>query len=280
MDRTFVESVTDPSVLFDEFESANQSFVIGARVSGIVESAFPEGRPELIEEPTEEVSEAEPTDPDGVTGNPADTAVTADDVEEEIEQVVEHIASSNGSVNIVAYADSDVLSDRLWVQVSQFLGQRIPQPFANNGDIVINTLDNLSGDADLSSIRSRGRYSRPFIRVLDLQRQADDRLREEEAELLDRLAESEAALAQLNQDEDGNPIGQLTPEIQTEIDRFNEEMLETRRRLRDVRFQLTEDIEQLGTNLKAANTALIPILLTIFILIANFLRVQRRKVTG
>ena len=279
MERTFVESVTDPSVLFDEFESANQSFVIAARVSGIVESAFPEGRPELIEEPTEEVSEAESTDPGGSAGNPADTDATMDDAEEEIERAVEHIASSNGSVNIVAYADSDVLTDRLWVQVSQFLGQRIPQPFANNGDIVINTLDNLSGDADLSGIRSRGRYSRPFIRVLDLQRQADDRLREEEAELLERLAESEAALAQLNQDEAGNPIGQLTPEIQTEIDRFNEEMLETRRRLRDVRFQLTEDIEQLGTNLKAANTALIPILLTIFILIANFLRVQRRKVT-
>ena len=279
MERTFVESVTDPSVLFDEFESANQSFVIAARVSGIVESAFPEGRPELIEEPTEEVSEAESTDPGGSAGNPADTDATMDDAEEEIERAVEHIASSNGSVNIVAYADSDVLTDRLWVQVSQFLGQRIPQPFANNGDIVINTLDNLSGDADLSGIRSRGRYSRPFIRVLDLQRQADDRLREEEAELLERLAESEAALAQLNQDEDGNPIGQLTPEIQTEIDRFNEEMLETRRRLRDVRFQLTEDIEQLGTNLKAANTALIPILLTIFILIANFLRVQRRKAT-
>ena len=280
MERTFVESVTDPSVLFDEFESANQSFVIAARVSGIVESAFPEGRPELIEEPTEEVSEVESTDLDDSTANPAGIDATVDDAEEEIERAVEHIASSNGSVNIVAYADSDVLTDRLWVQVSQFLGQRIPQPFANNGDIVINTLDNLSGDADLSSIRSRGRYSRPFIRVLDLQRQADDRLREEEAELLDRLAESEAALAQLNQDEDGNPIGQLTPEIQTEIDRFNEEMLETRRRLRDVRFQLTEDIEQLGTNLKAANTALIPILLTIFILIANFLRVQRRKVTG
>jgi len=280
MERTFVESVTDPSVLFDEFESANQSFVIAARVSGIVESAFPEGRPELIEEPTEEVSEVESTDLDDSTANPAGIDATVDDAEEEIERAVEHIASSNGSVNIVAYADSDVLTDRLWVQVSQFLGQRIPQPFANNGDIVINTLDNLSGDADLSSIRSRGRYSRPFIRVLDLQRQADDRLREEEAELLDRLAESEAALAQLNQDEDGTPIGQLTPEIQTEIDRFNEEMLETRRRLRDVRFQLTEDIEQLGTNLKAANTALIPILLTIFILIANFLRVQRRKVTG
>ena len=281
MERTFVESVTDPSVLFDEFESANQSFVIAARISGVVESAFPEGRPVVIEVATDEAAEEETAEPEVAAGNPADEIVaTADDVEEEAEPVAEHIASSNASVSIIAIADTDVLSDRLWVQVSQFLGQRIPQPFANNGDIVINTLDNLSGGADLSSIRSRGRYSRPFTRVLDLQRQADDRLREEESELLNRLAESEAALAQLNQDEDGNPIGQLTPEIQTEIDRFNEEMLETRRRLRDVRFQLTEDIEQLGTNLKAANTALIPILLTIFVLIAHFLRVQRRKVIG
>ena len=278
MERAFVESVTDPSVLFDEFESADQSFVIAARISGVVESAFPEGRPLVIEEEQEESEEALENEPEVASGNPADEIVaTADDVEEVAEPVAEHIASSNGSVSIIAYADTDLLSDRLWVQISQFLGQRIPQPFANNGDIVINTLDNLSGGADLSSIRSRGRYSRPFTRVLDLQRQADDRLREEESELLDRLAESEAALAQLNQDEDGNPIGQLTAEIQAEIDRFNQEMLETRRRLRDVRFQLTEDIEQLGTNLKAANTALIPILLTIFVLIAHFVRVQRRK---
>ena len=57
-------------------------------------------------------------------------------------------------------------------------------------------------------------------------------------------------------------------------------MVETRRRLRDVRFQLTEDIERLGTNLKAANTALIPILLTIFVLIAHLLRVQRSKTSS
>ena len=33
MDRSFVESVTDPNVLFDEFESENRSFVIAARYS-------------------------------------------------------------------------------------------------------------------------------------------------------------------------------------------------------------------------------------------------------
>jgi len=282
MDRAFVESVTDPSVLFDEFESVEQSFVIAARVSGIIESAFPEGRP-MVEEESEEATiglEAEDstTELEVAEDSPADEVVaTEGNMESEEEPFPEHIAGSSSVVSIVAFADTDVLSDRMWVQVTQFLGQRIPQPFANNGDIVINAIENLSGGADLSSIRSRGRYSRPFTRVLDLQRQADDRLREEESELLDSLAATEAELAQLNQDEDGNLIGELTPEIQAEIDQFNAEMLETRRRLRDVRFQLTEDIERLGTNLKAANTALIPILLTIFVLVAQLLRAQRRK---
>ena len=188
-----------------------------------------------------------------------------------------HLARTQAPANIVLFSDTDFLTDRLWVQVAQFLGQRIPQPFANNGDLLINSLDNLSGGADLVSIRSRGTYSRPFTRVIALQREADDRLRTEEADLLNRLSETEAALAELNQDEDGNPLGQLTPEIQAEIDRFNGEMLDTRRRLRDVQFQLTEDIDQLGANLKAINTGLVPVLLTAFALLAYYTRLRRRR---
>ena len=274
MDRTFVESVTDPSVLFDEFESDDQSFVIGARISGLIDSAFPDGRPEIPEESdsNEELDES--------LSERSDLEGAENDVAEEIEVLPEHLPSSIGPASIVAFADTDILSDRLWVQVSQFFGQRIPQPFANNGDIVINAMDNLSGGVDLASIRSRGRYSRPFTRVLNLQRQADDRLRVEEAELMSGLAETEASLAQLNTDEEGNPIGEITAEIQTEIDRFNAELVETRRRLRDVRFQLTEDIEQLGTSLKAANTILIPILLTIMLLARYYLRTQRRRLSN
>ena len=138
-------------------------------------------------------------------------------------------------------------------------------------------MDNLSGGADLSSIRSRGRYSRPFTKVLTLQREADDRFRQEEGELLGRVAETEASLAELSTDEDGNPIGELTTEIQTEIDRFNAELIDTRRRLREVRFQLTEDIAQLGSNLKAANTVLVPILLTLFFLGRYYFRSRRSR---
>ena len=272
MDRSFVESVTDPTLLFDEFESEDRSFVIAARVSGLIETAFPDGQPTIAE--TEEESSSDEEEGDEEVFEP-DALDSVDEVSEEVG--VEHISASTEPSNILVFADSDILSDRLWVQVTQFFGQRIPQPFANNGDLIINSMDNLSGGADLSSIRSRGRYSRPFTKVLTLQREADDRLRQEEGELLGRVAETEASLAELSTDEDGNPIGELTTEIQTEIDRFNAELIDTRRRLREVRFQLTEDIEQLGSNLKAANTALVPMLLTLFFLGRYYFRSRRSR---
>jgi ABC-type uncharacterized transport system involved in gliding motility auxiliary subunit len=264
MDARLLEDVTDPSILFDEFVSADISHTIAARISGVIKTAFPDGRPiDPVEVTDEEVDEP-------------DSEIT-DAVVAEEEPVPEHLNSSNSEVNILVFADTDMLSDRMWVQVGQFMGQRIPRPFSNNGDMVINALDNLSGGADLSSIRGRGTYSRPFTRVIQLQRQADDRLRVEEAELLDRLAEAEASLAELNQDENGELVGQVTPQIQAEVDRFNEQMLETRRSLRDVQYQLTEDIEQLGANLKLINTALIPVLLSLLALLLSYLRAQRRK---
>lgn len=281
MDAALVENMTDPSILFDEFQSQGTSYVLAARVSGEITSAFPGGRPEVPDDTAsdddQDDADAAQDSPDSASSdNPAISESDAAETPEEAPAEM-HLAQTQSPANIVLFADTDFLTDRLWVQVAQFLGQRIPQPFANNGDLLINSLDNLSGGADLVSIRSRGTYSRPFTRVIALQREADDRLRTEEADLLNRLSETEAALAELNQDEDGNPLGQLTPEIQAEIDRFNGEMLDTRRRLRDVQFQLTEDIDQLGANLKAINTGMVPVLLTIFALLAHYTRLRRRR---
>ena len=272
MNASLLEDVLDPSVLFDEFVSANERYTIAARVSGVISSAFPEGRPvskDAAADASEEEAEAD-------DDNDSDEA-RIEKANSDSDTMEAHLSQTSGETNILLFADTDVLTDRLWVQVAQFMGQRIPQPYANNGDFVINALDNLSGGADLVSIRSRGRYSRPFERVVKLQREADDRLRTEEAALLERLAETEEQLAALNTDEGGQLLGQLTPEIQTEIDRFNAELLDTRRSLRDVQFQLTADIEALGSNLKWFNTAAIPMLLTVIALFMSLTRARRRR---
>lgn len=272
MNASLLEDVLDPSVLFDEFVSANERYTIAARVSGVISSAFPEGRPASKDAAADTSEEETQADDENNSGEALIEKASSDS-----DTMEGHLPQTSGETNIILFADTDVLTDRLWVQVAQFMGQRIPQPYANNGDFVINALDNLSGGADLVSIRSRGRYSRPFERVVKLQREADDRLRTEEAALLERLTETEEQLAGLNTDEGGQLLGQLTPEIQTEIDRFNAELLDTRRSLRDVQFQLTADIEALGSNLKWFNTAAIPLLLTVIALFMSLTRARHRR---
>lgn len=277
MEAALIQDITEPSLLFDEFEPTEASYTLAARISGVVNSAFPDGPPPPPpEEEEEEAGAADEEDAETAAAQDEDADAEAAETAEE-EEVAPHIAQSAEPVNIILFADTDLMSDRMWVQVAQFLGQRIPQPFANNGDMIVNALDNLAGGANLASIRSRGTYSRPFNRVIEMQRQADDRLREEEAELLARLADTEAEVARLSQNEEGEPLEQIAPEIQAEIDQFNQEMIDTRRRLRDVQFQLTEDIERLGANLQWLNTLLVPVLLSVLVLGIYLLRARRRR---
>ena len=183
---------------------------------------------------------------------------------------------SADNINVILVADTDLLSDRMWVQVQDFFGQRMPQPWADNASFTINALDNLSGSDALISVRSRGRFSRPFEVVDALQRTAEVKFREQEAELQQRLAATEQQLASLQQSDDPAQSPQLTPEQQATLQQFVAEKVRIRKELRDVRFQLNADIDALGRSLKLVNIALVPLLLTVGVLLLWFWRRRKR----
>ncbi|MEZ5526121.1 MAG: Gldg family protein [Gammaproteobacteria bacterium] len=259
MEGEFFKALTDPTILLDEFQPTDTRYTIAARVSGNVHTAFPDGPPP---------ASAEATDSEEDLSSPADETA------QEPVELPPHLSDSNGTVNLIIVADTDLLGDRMWVQVQNFLGQRIPQAFASNGDFVMNALDNLAGNAELVTIRSRGRYARPFLAVIELQRDADDRLRQEETELLDNLRQTEQQISALNASNQGSGP---SAEQQAEIDRFYAQQLETRRRLREVQLTLNRNIERLGSTLKFINTALVPILLVIFVLVMGYMRRRRAQ---
>lgn len=183
---------------------------------------------------------------------------------------------SADNINVIVVADTDLLSDRMWVQVQDFFGQRMPQPWADNASFTINALDNLSGSDALISVRSRGRFSRPFEVVDALQRTAEVKFREQEAELQQRLAATEQQLASLQQSDDPAQSPQLMPEQQATLQQFMAEKVRIRKELRDVRFQLNADIDALGRSLKLVNIALVPLLLTLGVLSLWFWRRRKR----
>ena len=170
------------------------------------------------------------------------------------------------NINVIVVADTDLLTDRMWVQVQDFFGQRIPQPWADNAGFAINALDNLAGSEALISVRSRGRFTRPFEAVESIQREAEARFREKEQALQARLADTEQKLAALQQNDDPSKALQLSPEQQATVQQFLQEKLKIRKELREVRYQLNADIEALGRTLKFVNIALMPLLLTLGVL--------------
>lgn len=183
--------------------------------------------------------------------------------------------------SILLFADTDLLTDRLWVQTQQFFGQRVMNAFAKNGDLVVNAVDNLVGSSDLIGVRARSTSARPFTRVEALKRQADDRFRAKEQELQTQLTETERQLTELQSQRSANDGGQLlSAEQQAAIKRFQDEKLRIRKELRQVRRDLDQDISRLGTQLKIINIAGVPLLLTVLAVGFALSRARRRREEG
>lgn len=187
------------------------------------------------------------------------------------------LKESKDEGQVVLVADTDILSDRLWVQVRPFFGQQIMNAFANNGDFAVNALDTLAGSSDLISIRGRATSQRPFTTVDALKRNADERFRAKEQELQRELSDTERKLTELQSAKSKDQAQILSPEQKTELDNFLKRKLEIRKELRQVRRQLDAEIESLGTRLKIVNIVLIPLLVTLAALAFAWWRIQRRR---
>jgi ABC-type uncharacterized transport system involved in gliding motility auxiliary subunit len=189
----------------------------------------------------------------------------------------DHKTETAGDANLIVVADTDMLADPLWVRTQNVFGQRMAIAWANNGDFVANAVENLAGSDDLISIRGRQSFFRPFTKVDELRRHADEQLRAKEKELDQELKDTEHKLSELEAGRGKQASLVLTPEQEAELERFQHERVRIRKDLRDVRRSLDVEIERLGTRLKILNIALVPALIAIGALALWIVRRQRLR---
>jgi ABC-type uncharacterized transport system involved in gliding motility auxiliary subunit len=231
----------DPGTLRDGFKPTGKRYTLAARITGDVHSAYPDGPPAGV------------TLPAGVAA----------------------LKTSAKPLNLIVFADTDMLADNLWVHEQNFFGQNLTQAWASNGDLVQNALDNLSGSDDLISVRGRASYARPFERVEKLRHSADERFHAKQQELEQQLRATEEKLTTLQSAQGGSQAALiLTPAQEQEIAHFQAEKLRIRKELRAVRAGLDQDISSLGTTLKILNIVVVP---AVFALAALLIAVWRRR---
>mgnify|MGYP003684015389 FL=1 len=251
-----------PDQLSREMKVDDSAKAVMAITAGNFSSAFPNGQPAKEKKETQ-------------------AKAAADESEAETPLMHTHLNESTERNSILLFSDVDFLSDQFSVQKLNFLGQSIIQPTNDNLNLMLNATEHLSGNEALMSIRSRGRFSRPFTRLLDMQKQAQLLHQTEEKQLLSQLEEVQQRLNSLL-DSAGNKGQQeviLPPEVQEEIQQFREEERQARRKLRDVRKILRQDIERLGQALLLLNMLLVPLIVGIIgVVVYRYRTRQRRKI--
>jgi ABC-type uncharacterized transport system involved in gliding motility auxiliary subunit len=232
--KSAIQFGDDPKKLFESFVSGGEKLMLAARVSGPAKTAYPEGAPK-----------AAPTDGE----KPEEKKEGAD---------AAGLKESKGPINVIVVADADMLADRWWTRTQNFFGQKIAQPTADNNGFVLNALENLSGNNDLISLRGRGNSQRPFDKVNEIRRDADQRFLAKENELEGKLKDLKTQLGQLEKGGNGGVI--LSEEQRAKIEEFRDQQVATSKELRRVKHERNQEIEAMGTRLKLMNTFLVPLL--------------------
>lgn len=248
--------------LFRNFRPEGKPLILAARLTGAIKSAFPDGPPKSSQPASPPVTPH--------TGEAGDQPTK--------DSGNKHLNESAAPINVIVVADADMLHDRFWVQESEFLGQTAYMPFANNADFVVNALDNLSGSDALIGLRGRGRIARPFHMVDNIRREAEHNFRAKEEVLMGKLKDVQAKLAQLQgkSEESGNAV--LSADDKDSLTSLRNELVSTRRELRNVQLALREDIDNLDAWLKFFNIAAIPLLLGMIFVVLTVARRSRRSV--
>ncbi|HIF58711.1 MAG TPA: ABC transporter [Rhodospirillales bacterium] len=256
IDAELVRGEINPEAILKQFKSENKSFTIAARFSGKVKSAFPDGPPK-------------PKNDKKKKGTSSD--------DKKLAKPGPHIQETKTDLNMIVMADTDLLTSRFWLQQQEFFGKKISTPVSNNADFLVNSLENLGGSQALISLRSRGLSVRPFHTIQDIKNNAEDKYRETEQKLTEKLKDLQGKLQGLGMKSQAKGKVILTSAQQKAFEKFRAEMLDVRKQLRGVQLALRKDIEQLDTKLKIINIWSMPILIAVVAIILAIIRRRRYR---
>ncbi len=235
---TITASIGTENIVKD-FKASKIEYALAVRLTGKFKTAFPDGKPKAAKEDKEEART-----------EPADQA---------------QLKEGNGNGAVILVADSDFLNDQVCVQIQEILGYRIARPNNGNLNLVQSCVEQLAGDSDLISLRSRASLNRPFTRLRAMEaragRQFEDKVKDLEAKQADMQRKISELQARKGDDSQQRLI--LSPEQQKELENYRVAEAATAKDLKDVRKQLRRETDALEFWTKVINIGAMPALVAV-----------------
>lgn len=248
----------------EKFEPHGKRRALVVRLSGEFPTAFPEGKPASQEEPEDQAEGDEKK------------AEDADKAAEKKKEEDTSLKKATAPGRVLLIGDTDFIYDANVVRRNQIPGLNIvvPEMLNENLTLVQNAAEQMSGDPDLINVRSRVGVSRPFTKQSEWYREAQQKYADEVAEFSKKAKDAEDKLNELIQATPDN-IDQalLSPEVQKELKKLQQDEIEFRRRERELQKEVTHEFRRKLATYKFGNTLGVPVAVVLFgIGLAVFLR--------
>lgn len=230
--------VNIPGAVARDFSSDMKEYALAVRLQGRFPAAFPDGPPSA------------PT-PDGEDAEAPAAGLTE--------------AAAEGLVILVG--DADMLYHDIWAAPQQdvFTGRTFYTVRFDNNNFLLNTMDQITGDQRLISIRSRTVTARPFKLINELKAEAEEKYQAELNKVSEDLQKIRQRLRELQQvkTEEGRQQIIETPETVAEREKARERLAELEEKEDELRKQLRSEIDAVEAKAQWLNIALMPLLVIV-----------------
>ena len=239
--------LNNPTRLWEQFSEGKEPVVVGQKIVGRFKTAFPNGiSPE---------DWAEPIDPDKDKEKQKRI-----EREKEKKDPPELVKESSKESAIVLFSDVDFISDSFAFKQT-FVGLSQAN---NNSTLFLNSVEALSGDKELMSVRSKGRVNRSFDVIEDIEFAAEKKTAAKVKEIQASITNFQSELNQLGRKAHEGNIALLQNEGVKKKKELAKNIASLKNELRSVKREGREKIEMIGKVFQYINTLLGPFLVFLF----------------
>ena len=212
-----------------DFKGAGSQYNLGVRLTGKFKTAFPDGKPKTADAETNKTS----------------VATTA--------------LKESPETTVTLIGDVDLLNDQVSVQVQEIFNQRIVIPQNGNLNLTQSLVEQLSGDQNLISLRSRASMNRPFTVVRKMEAEAQENYRATIQKAEEELQQTQQRLNDLQRNKQPGQRFILSPEQEAEVEKFRKRESEVKAELKKLRRNLRQETDALEFWTKVINIGAMPL---------------------
>ena len=188
-----------------------------------------------------------------------------------------HLEISSKNISVVVFSDADFIRNAFWARIQKFLDTNVIEATSDNGSLVTNVFDSMTGYDEFIDLRNKEAPFRPFVVVQKLQAEAEQMYLGQEQQLQAQLDNTLNQIQNLSGGRDVESVN-LSDKQLMELANFQLQVENTRKQLREVRRNLSKDIDRLANQINILNTFLIPVLLILLMFfIPRQLGIRKRK---